>query len=421
MSQVKISADPKISKNDQGEVKICHSLPWGDDKTWELEFSFDGTQNLLTEEPEPWLALALLPAMSCGLDLEITQPVSARLLQNLPTIQAIFNTWDASYRKIKINAPAKSAPVYGGERKTGCFFSGGVDSFYTILNHLDEIDVLIHLDNPWAGEAGRARMNGKIAEAAHRLGKPLILVKSNFRGLLDSYTHWNFSHGPAIISLALFLTPLLSKIFIASGVNYANLVPFGSHPVLDPLWSTEDLEVTHDGSEANRRQKIQAMAQNEIMLSSLRVCWENIENELNCGRCRKCLNTMVCLRTAGVLDRCTAFAVPLDLDALSQPLFIGLSSRLTMLDNLQVLEERQDDPELEAALRRGLAAQELLPPFDRLVGTDPEVVELRRKAAYYDQALRFQFVEKVNGLLSKNRTVHRVGEALVHRVWKLMK
>src|SRR5690349_10178006 len=118
MSQVNIAARPKISKNNRGEVKICHTLNWGEGKSWELEFSFDSAEYGLTGEFEPWLALALLPAMHCGMDIELTRPVSARLLQNLPTIQAIFNNWDPAYRKINITAPARTTPVYSGPRQT---------------------------------------------------------------------------------------------------------------------------------------------------------------------------------------------------------------------------------------------------------------------------------------------------------------
>jgi hypothetical protein len=49
------------------------------------------------------------------------------------------------------------------------------------------------------------------------------------------------------------------------------------------------------------------------------------------------------------------------------------------------------------------------------------VEELRRKVAYYDQTLRFQVAEKVTQLLSRNRAIHRAGEALAQKVWQLLK
>jgi hypothetical protein len=420
MQAITIGPHPQIIK-EGGEVKICNTLYWGNNRNWELEFSFDNDLLPLTGELDPWLVVALLPAMQAGLDLELSRPISARLLSNLETVQSILNLWDATYQKIKVMAPARKEPVYTGPRKTACFFSGGVDSFYTVLKRQAEIDVLIHLDNPWADEKGRARLNGKIKEAAHRLGKELILVKSNFRGFLDTYTGWDYSHGAAMIVLALLLSPYLSRVLFASGLTYANVQPFGSHPLLDPLWSTEDLEVIHDGDEANRLQKIKSMAGNEIMLNSLRVCWTNIENELNCGLCKKCLTTMVCMRTAGVLDQSPAFAVPLDLDYLANYEFTFLTSRQALLDCLQVLEKNQADPELKAAIQANLARQTIPPALKTLMGSDPEAGELRRKVAYYEQPLRFQLAEKVNRLLSKNRAIHRAGEVVAQKVWQYLK
>ena len=39
-------------------------------------------------------------------------------------------------------------------------------------------------------------------------------------------------------------------------MTYAHLGPLGSHPLLDPLWSSEDVELVHDGCEATRLDKL---------------------------------------------------------------------------------------------------------------------------------------------------------------------
>lgn len=412
MAKVLIAPSPVITTNAAGEAVIRNTFQWGEEQTWDIDFSFEGDRLELTAEPESWLVLALLPAMQSGLDIELSQPVSVRLLQNLASVQAIFNTWDASYQKIKIHATARStSPKADSPKgKTACFFSGGIDSFYTILTRLAEIDVLIYMDNPWAGEAGRARMNGKISEAARRLGKQLIIVKSNFRDFLDTYTPWDLSHGAALVTMAHFLTPYISKVYLASARTYDELQPDGTHPLLDPLWSSEDLEVIHYGADTTKYNKTHYVAQNEVFLDCVRVCWENIENELNCGRCSKCLVTMVMLRVARVLDRCPAFAVPLDLDYLANYDFIF--SRKTLKICLDAVEKSGDDPALAEALRQALRPR---------TQPDPELVELRQRLAYYDQGLRFQMVDKLFHLLSKNQAVFRRVEAVGRHLWKLVK
>ena len=74
-----------------------------------------------------------------------------------------------------------------------------------------------------------------------------------------------------------------------------------SHPALDPLWSTEAVEVVHDGAETRRVDKVAALAASPLALRYLRVCWENRGGAYNCGRCGKCMRTMVDLDLAGAL------------------------------------------------------------------------------------------------------------------------
>jgi hypothetical protein len=142
---------------------------------------------------------------------------------------------------------------------------------------------------------------------------------------------------------------------IASSYAYAQLHPWGSHPLLDPLWSTEAVEFTHDGCEAMRSEKVKAIARSGLALSTLRVCWANEQGEYNCGRCEKCLRTMLALHVAGVLERCTTFRRPLTAGALRR-MTLGESSELFLRDIVSELDGSAGDRKLgravESALRR---------------------------------------------------------------------
>ena len=118
--------------------------------------------------------------------------------------------------------------------------------------------------------------------------------------------------------MALLLSSLFKRIYIPSSETYAHLEPCGSHPLLDPLWSTEHLQIVHDGCEATRIEKVRKIAQHEVALKKLRVCWENKENAYNCGVCEKCIRTMISLYAIGALDNCTAFKSQLDPHLVSQ-------------------------------------------------------------------------------------------------------
>jgi hypothetical protein len=93
---------------------------------------------------------------------------------------------------------------------------------------------------------------------------------------------------------------------------YGRIVPWSSHPLLDPLWGTEGLEFVHDGLEARRPEKVRLLAEHDWVLQSLRVCSRSPQNALNCGLCEKCIRTMLSLQAVGALGRCPTFEAGLD-------------------------------------------------------------------------------------------------------------
>ena len=51
--------------------------------------------------------------------------------------------------------------------------------------------------------------------------------------------------------------------------------------------------------------KLSMIAQYPMALQTLRVCYKNSNNQYNCGRCNKCVLTMIGLFFAGALEKCT--------------------------------------------------------------------------------------------------------------------
>ena len=97
---------------------------------------------------------------------------------------------------------------------------------------------------------------------------------------------------------------------IASSLDIPHLRPHGSHPLLDPNYSSSDLRIRHDGIALSRLEKTRIVAGLDVALRHLRVC--NIYKryqlgKLNCGKCRKCVQTMLTLLALGVLDQTNVF------------------------------------------------------------------------------------------------------------------
>ena len=117
------------------------------------------------------------------------------------------------------------------------------------------------------------------------------------------------AYGAGLASIGLSLASLFHTVFIAGGVALLDphQGPIGAHPGIDPLWSTERLELVHDGAEVTRRDKIRFIAATPLALEVLRVCWESEGDTYNCGRCAKCLTAMVELELIGALVRARRF------------------------------------------------------------------------------------------------------------------
>lgn len=337
--------------SDATRVSFTLDTPEG---PFELFYHIRGSS--VTADTTAAVAAALLPAMRRGWAIQTEEPVSARVRAAIPDIEDIIHAWDSSYKKIPLNLLNNSymASTCDG-RRTGVFFSGGMDSFYTFLKNKDRVDALIFVlgfDIALNNHHLKQKVTTAIRQAAEQFNLPLIEVETNLRGFSDRYTHWSLSHGAALASVALLLGSEMHKIYIPASDSYADLVPCGSHPLLDPLWSTEALQIIHDGCEANRVQKAAIIAQNDVALQTLRVCWKNPDSTYNCGRCEKCLRTMVNLYAVGVLDRCTTFAVQLEPWRIVW-MRVGDDTSIAAYwkENLAAVKQRGSSPVLEAAIQ----------------------------------------------------------------------
>ena len=346
----------QLNSRVEGNAAIMSAPIQSGSASFELQYTAPG--GALVDRADPLIAAALLPAMQLGQPLQVTGTASPQLLRAIPTIQQIFHCWDSHLQLVPVQVETESIARYAGTRGVACFFSGGIDSFYTVLKHLDEIDALIFVhgfDIAFEDRDIQEEVSRSLGEAAAELGKPLIQVKTNIRAFLDPHVSWDLAYGAAAASVALVLALFFRRVYIASSFTYADLIPNGSHPLLDPLWSTEDVDLVHDGCETARVHKIAHVANYDTALRHLRVCLKNRGAVLNCGRCRKCLVAMMGLQLAGALERCPTFAQPLDLDTVEQMDLTPLAGRTQNIDKLlEVLEEQGGEPALARALRTAL-------------------------------------------------------------------
>lgn len=248
----------------------------------------------MTARIEPFIAAALLEAMVSGADIQLPQnaPVSQRLLESLKSLQAIYHGWNKKLSRVAIHAEADAN--LNKPARVGSFYSAGVDSSYSFLRHSDEITHLITLDafdDPVPEEIWQ-RYIARQSAFAQSFGKSLLPVTTNVRQFSEQRRiSWEFMHGLILASVGNILA--MGRIYIPSSYTYRELFPWGSHPLTDPMWSTESCEVIHDGAESQRWEKVRAITADQKVLDNLHVCWRSKTS--NCGRCPKCVRTMAAL------------------------------------------------------------------------------------------------------------------------------
>jgi len=265
----------------------------------------------------PWL-LALLPLASrLNEPVTIEAPVDGQLLANANGLMSVWGEWFPETASIPVQAGRDLTALdsKGGQRRTCLCFTGGVDSLYTLL-HYDtaadnrRIDDLLYIggyDIPLDHSTAMAAKLRTLRKVASECGRNFIIAHSNLRSTCVRKVPWGpMMHGPALAAASLMLEPRFSSVLLSSSFGPHAQRPWGTHPRVDPLLSTSGTQFVHYGAEQDRFGKIAFLAQHDIALRHLHVCWEN-GSETNCGRCEKCFRTMLSLEMLGVLEKAITF------------------------------------------------------------------------------------------------------------------
>jgi len=280
---------------------------------------------LSADNGDPFLAALLLPAMRTREKLTIPAPISPRLLEALPEIQTIYTQFDPRTARVPVAAePRRNAlPIVDREPWVALFFSMGIDSFYSLLKNQREhpadsatITHLISLHGFDAAHHGWDEMFPPVllrnfTRVSDDLGKTLVPIVTNVRQVGARLAPWTMMHGAALASVALALGSAIRRLTVASSATYDTIYPWGTHPLLDPLWATETIAVVHDGCEKSAIEKLHDIIVSDLVLQTLRVC-PGYGPEYNCGRCNKCMRAMVDLLLAGCLERAQTFPHEID-------------------------------------------------------------------------------------------------------------
>ena len=312
--------------------RILATVIWEDcdRSTQEVYFAASGElADSMSCNPNAFLIGCLMPAMRHGEQrIAIDEEVCPELRNGLATAMGWICHWYGRPRRPVRLETKPGAPVPGlrATMHAASFLSGGIDSLATLranrrdfpLDHPNAIRdcLVVHGFDIGGQERTGAEMKSfeqalaALSPVADDAKVTLIPVSTNIRLLDDDIHFWMYEfHGAALASIAHALCGRFATAHIASTLDIPNLKAWGSHPLLDPNYSSAELQIKHDGTRYSRLDKVRLVAEWPVALQNLRVCTENPPGVLNCGRCEKCIRTMTELQVVGHLAQTDAFPV----------------------------------------------------------------------------------------------------------------
>jgi predicted PP-loop superfamily ATPase len=311
----------------------------------------------MTPPADAALAACLMPAMRAGGTLTMTDPVSPRVLRGQREFGAVQRAWSLArefgeppLREVEVLAPARELPPRQPTGRVAAFFSGGVDSWSTVLDNPDLTDLIfVRGVDLLPGHAGHVAVTEEVERrlrgAAAELGLKLHVVETNVRELADPLIRWESYYTCPLYAAALCFEPLFDRVLFAGDTDYGTQDKRAGNRFVSRLWSSEWIEIAEDGGRFSRMERVRQIADHPVAQKSLRVCWENRDGAYNCGECAKCLLVMASLEVLGKRDRFTTFPADLDREALvAEPIFQN-ASLLFREDALDAAVERGSDHE----------------------------------------------------------------------------
>lgn len=198
---------------------------------------------------------------------------------------------------IVANKVVKNANFNKCEVRSLSFFSGGVDSYNTLLRHIDEKPILVTMwgsDITLEDHEGWKNISNLIDTASNIFNLKHESIKSNFRYFLnaiklsqlvkksnDGWWH-GFQHGIGIAGHAAPVAWLYNSpsCYIASTRSKKDLINLtcASHPDIEGQMHFAATKVVHDGFEENRQDKIKNIVEYSKIsegIFPLHVCWQS--------------------------------------------------------------------------------------------------------------------------------------------------
>lgn len=316
---------PYISHEcESGKVRLCANIKRPDKEIciwFEVQDQYE--KYLCTERSNSFLLAILEYAMSKGWDICSETPIDSSLHYQLTNYGTtiIGDNYDFLNR-INLDIPFTDE-IIESDGGVGTGFSGGVDSFYTVLKHMEPEEHKFKLTHLLIANIGAftygtteettpvfLKKVDDLTPAANDLGLPLIVVNTNFNDFYHDIEierkHMNAVMGGSItkISAVVYALQKLFRIYyIASSLTLDRFQFAEDDSCYNllywlKLYSIPSLMFYGSGSEVNRIGKVEYISDYTTAQKYL-----GTDFGKNCGNCFKCLRTQGELYAVGKLDK----------------------------------------------------------------------------------------------------------------------
>ncbi len=353
--------------------RVDFSIRFGDE-THQIFFASKDTK--IEFNLDALLAFSLPICMTKKADWLPQGQITKEIVDNLPGIMDFFQTWKPKTYRPKLPNITPIARTKKPHDRVGLFFTGGVDSYFTLFKNFDQITDLIYihgLEMSLEKIALRNEISQMLNRVGRETGKNVIEIETNLRKFTSKYASRPVTHGFELVGAAYLLQDSLRQAWLSGGVSHEQMIMSSMHPDLIALMSSPVMKISVDGHALSRLEKIAILARqthhlsrqpndfidikpahSQLVMETLRVCNENRGDKYNCGTCLKCLLTMIDLRLVNALEQFTSIKEPLDLRRVKQ-IDIHHPANFAFINNsVRELEQTKRDPELYDALLKAI-------------------------------------------------------------------
>ncbi len=316
MRRKQIILEKPYLEKDGDSVKLCAEVTYHRKKQV-LYFSVEQEYGkyLVEDRLDAFLISFLTVAMREQADIVCKAPISRRLFYQLVhyLIPIMSSTMEV-FHPIKIISEPTDVPIEIGDAvATG--WTGGVDSLYTVMNHLKSKDphhklthLMITSNGSLEEEDNTATLKKLVSMARKGIAKDtnlkVVSIDTNIQNIVEE--HFLSVVSIRLVAVVLALQKLFHIFYISATYDLGHFafVPenMGYYEMVLLNHLQTDYTIFYSsGCESTRMQKLKELSQYELAHRYLHPCIR--VGGKNCGICGKCVRTMSTLYGLGTLEQ----------------------------------------------------------------------------------------------------------------------